>query len=133
MDTPVGTIIGKNNDIGENKAKYHIPHRYAFPDGHKALIFTWPGTVWANAFVNESGLAFGGASVGSAAIDPAGFPSNFVFRVVGRLKSGVSRAKAQTEMVLTLVLLRPIPTTRADGWNSCPLMIFESETRIAPP
>lgn len=93
-DSPIGPIIGKNNDIGENAAKYHIPHRYTFPDGRKALIFTWPGTVWANAFVNEQGLAFGGATVTSAGTDPEGFPSNFMFRVFAERAGSVEEAVA---------------------------------------
>jgi len=92
QDSPMGPIIGKNNDIGENKAKYHIPHRYTFPDGSRALIFTWPGTVWANAFVNQWGLSCGGASVTSATVDPSGLPSNFKNRIVAQRANGVEKA-----------------------------------------
>ena len=99
-DSPLGPIVGKNNDIGENKAKYHIPHRYSFPNGRKALISTWPGTVWAAAFVNDHGVATGGASVGSATINPDGFPSNFDNRVLAE------RAKSLQE---ALELIRSLP------------------------
>jgi isopenicillin-N N-acyltransferase-like protein len=80
-DTPEGVVIGKTNDIGENKAHYHIPHLLAPDGGERLLVFTWPGTVWVNAGVNESGVGIGSASISSAEFEPAGIISNCVYRL----------------------------------------------------
>lgn len=81
-DAPEGVLIGKTNDIGEGKEHYHVGHRFTFPNGFRALIFTWPGTVWGNAGVNEEGLGWGGASVPSEAFNEDGLPSNTLHRLV---------------------------------------------------
>lgn len=80
-DTPAGAIIGKTNDIGRDHEKYHWPFIRRGGEGHPAVCVTWPGTVWANCFVNESGLAFGGSSLGLKARNPEGIPSNCMLRV----------------------------------------------------
>jgi len=81
-DTPDGPIIGKTNDIGQNKEKYHHPFRRKSGDGLPAIWATWPGTVWTNCFVNAEGLAFGGASLGMEARNEAGISSNCMLRVI---------------------------------------------------
>ncbi|MFQ6098526.1 MAG: C45 family autoproteolytic acyltransferase/hydrolase [Armatimonadota bacterium] len=81
-DTPDGPIIGKTNDIGQHKEKYHHPFRRRSGDGLPAVWATWPGTVWTNCFVNEAGLAHGGASLGIKARNPVGIPSNCMYRVI---------------------------------------------------
>ncbi len=81
-DTPDGPIIGKTNDIGQHKEKYHQPFRRRSGDGLPAVWATWPGTVWSNCFVNERGLAFGGASLGMQARNERGIGSNCMLRVI---------------------------------------------------
>lgn len=81
-DAPEGVVVGKTNDIGEGKEHYHVGHRFTFPNGRRALIFTWPGTVWLNAGVNDDGLVLGGASVPSAAMNEKGLPANALQRLV---------------------------------------------------
>lgn len=77
-----GPILGKTNDIGQNRAKYHHPFRRRSGEGLPAVWATWPGTVWANCFINEPGLAFGGASLTMDARNEAGIPSNCMLRVL---------------------------------------------------
>jgi isopenicillin-N N-acyltransferase-like protein len=81
-DTPDGAVIGKTNDIGQNKEKYHQPFARRSGDGIAAIWATWPGTVWANCFVNDAGLAFGGASLGMEARNLDGVPSNCMLRLI---------------------------------------------------
>ncbi|HJN15970.1 MAG TPA: C45 family peptidase, partial [Armatimonadota bacterium] len=81
-DTPDGIIIGKTNDIGRDHEKYHHPFRRRSGDGLAAVWATWPGTVWSNCFVNEAGLAHGGASLGMDIRNEAGIPSNCMYRVI---------------------------------------------------
>jgi len=80
-DAPEGVVIGKTNDIGENKAHYHIPHLLTPRAGERLLFCTWPGTVWVNAGVNESGLGIASASVASKEMEPEGIISNSVYRL----------------------------------------------------
>lgn len=79
-DTPEGAIVGKTNDGGDN-ADDDIVHRITFPNGRSALFFSWPGTVWAWAWVNDAGLISNGSSVGSNHMNPDGVPG----QVLGRL------------------------------------------------
>lgn len=81
-DTPRGAIIGKTNDIGQNMAKYHQPFARRSGQGAAAVWATWPGTVWVNCFVNEDGLAFGGASLTMRARNTIGIPSNCMLRLI---------------------------------------------------
>lgn len=81
-DTPDGPIIGKTNDIGQNKAKYHHPFRRRSGEGLAAVWATWPGTVWSNCFVNAAGLAYGGASLNMHARNEAGIDMNCLLRVL---------------------------------------------------
>ena len=80
-DAPEGVVIGKTNDIGEHNAHYHIPHLVKPERGDRMLFFTWPGTVWVNAGVNESGLGIASASVASTEMEPEGVISNSVYRL----------------------------------------------------
>lgn len=80
--SPEGPIIGKTNDIGKDMGKYHQVIRRSSGEGLAALWFTWPGAVWGAAFVNEAGLAYGGASLTMRAQNPAGIPSNCALRVL---------------------------------------------------
>lgn len=81
LDTPDGPVIGKTNDIGQHKEKYHHPFHRVSGDGGASVWATWPGSVWVNAFVNE-GLSGGGASLGMEARNVDGVPSNCVWRVL---------------------------------------------------
>lgn len=81
-DTPEGAVLGKTNDIGQNKERYHQPFVRRSGAGPAAVWATWPGTVWANCFVNQAGLAFGGASLTMQARNLAGIPSNCMLRLV---------------------------------------------------
>ena len=81
-DTPDGPIVGKTNDIGQHKEKYHQPFRRKSGEGLPAVWATWPGTVWTNCFVNGGGLAFGGASLGMDARNEEGISSNCMLRVI---------------------------------------------------
>ena len=81
-DTPEGPVIGKTNDIGQHKEKYHQPFRRRSGDGLAAVWATWPGTVWSNCFVSGAGLAHGGASLTLAARNESGIPSNCMYRVI---------------------------------------------------
>jgi len=81
-DTPDGPVVGKTNDIGQHKEKYHHPFRRRSGDGLPAVWATWPGTVWSNCFVNGRGVAQGGASLGLNLRNEAGIPSNCMFRVL---------------------------------------------------
>jgi isopenicillin-N N-acyltransferase-like protein len=79
-DTPDGAIVGKTNDGGSN-ADDDIPHLITFPNGRRALFFSWPGTVWAWSWVNDAGLVSNGSSVSSNHLNPDGLPG----QVLGRL------------------------------------------------
>lgn len=93
-DGPQGPLVGKTNDIGRDQAKYHHPFRRRSGEGLAAVWATWPGTVWANCFVNGPGLAFGGASLGMDARNPVGVPSNCMLRLLmdrcGTIQEAVS-------------------------------------------
>jgi isopenicillin-N N-acyltransferase-like protein len=80
-DTPVGAIIGKTNDIGRHHEKYHWPLIRRGGEGPRAVWVTWPGTIWANCLVNESGVALGGSSLNMKDHAP-GIPSNCMYRIV---------------------------------------------------
>lgn len=81
-DTPEGAVLGKTNDIGQGKEKYHQPFVRRSGQGAAAVWATWPGTVWANCFVNGGGLAFGGGSLAMQARNLAGVPSNCMLRLI---------------------------------------------------
>ncbi len=81
-DTKEGLAVAKTNDIGQDKEHYHVPHWFSLDSGRRMLIFTWPGTIWCNAGVNDAGLVCGGSSVGSDGFDIEGTPSNTVFRLL---------------------------------------------------
>lgn len=98
-DTPVGAIIGKTNDIGRNHEKYHWPFIRSGGEGMRAVCVTWPGTVWANCFVNEDGLAFGGSSLGLKARNTHGIPSNCMLRVPMDKCGTVAEAIAELQRV----------------------------------
>ncbi|MBM3499609.1 MAG: hypothetical protein FJX74_13190, partial [Armatimonadetes bacterium] len=81
-DTPDGPLIGKTNDIGQHREKYHHPFRRRSGEGLPAVWATWPGTVWSNCFVNGHGVAHGGASLGLNLRNESGIPSNCMYRVL---------------------------------------------------
>ncbi|HUT74718.1 MAG TPA: C45 family peptidase [Armatimonadota bacterium] len=92
QSTPDGPAIGKTNDIGRNLQHYHVVFRRDHGDGQPLLWVTWPGTVWANCFVNGSGLAFGGASVATRLRNEEGIPSNVMLRLAGDMAADVEEA-----------------------------------------
>lgn len=98
--TPEGPAVGKTNDIGKDAQHYHALFRREHGDGAAMLWATWPGTVWANCFVNGQGLAFGGASVTKQVRNEAGIASNVLLRVLGDQAGSVEQAVS---------LLRDIP------------------------
>ena len=81
-DAPGGPLVGKTNDIGQHKEKYHHPFRRRSGEGLPAVWATWPGTVWSNCFVNVHGVTHGGASLTMTARNEAGVPSNCMYRIV---------------------------------------------------
>lgn len=81
-DTPDGPVLGKTNDIGQHHEKYHHPFVRRSGDLAPAVWATWPGSVWANCFVNGAGLAFGGGSLGMHARNMDGMPSNCMLRLI---------------------------------------------------
>jgi isopenicillin-N N-acyltransferase-like protein len=81
-DSPDGPVLGKTNDIGRHQEKYHQLFRRRSGDGLPAIWFTWPGTVWGGCFLNGAGVASGGASLGMAARNEAGVPSNCMLRIL---------------------------------------------------
>jgi hypothetical protein len=81
-DTPDGPLIGKTNDIGQHREKYHHPFRRRSGEGLPAVWATWPGTVWSNCFVNVHGVAHGGASLGLESRNEEGVPSNCMYRLL---------------------------------------------------
>lgn len=90
--TPDGPAIGKTNDIGKDAQHYHALFRRPEGDGGPLLWVTWPGTVWANCFVNGAGLAFGGASVTKQVRNEEGIPSNVFLRILADLAGNVDDA-----------------------------------------
>jgi isopenicillin-N N-acyltransferase like protein len=81
-DGESGPIIGKTNDIGEDRAYYHVAAHLQFPSGASILHFTWPGTVWSNAGINGHGIAQAGASVDTESVDCRGLESNLLQRAI---------------------------------------------------
>lgn len=77
-----GPIIGKTNDIGEDRAYYHVLADLTFPSGARLLHFTWPGTIWSNAGINCHGIGQAGASVGTESVNGRGLESNLLQRVI---------------------------------------------------
>ena len=112
-DTPDGAIIGKTNDIGQDKEKYHHPFRRRSGEGLPAVWATWPGSVWCNCFVNAEGLAWGGASLGMEVRDDAGIPSNCMFRVLMDTCATVEEALRAHERVP--VMHHPAHNVMADA------------------
>lgn len=92
-DTPEGVIVGKTNDGGDN-ADDDIPHLITFPNGRRALFFSWPGTVWAWSWVNDAGLVSNGSSVGSNHLNPDGLPGQVMGRLVMEHCETVAEAAA---------------------------------------
>jgi isopenicillin-N N-acyltransferase-like protein len=77
-----GPVVGKTNDIGKDRAYYHVMADLEFPSGTRILHFTWPGTVWSNAGINSHGIAQAGASVSTESVDGHGLESNLLQRVI---------------------------------------------------
>ncbi|HYF48620.1 MAG TPA: C45 family peptidase [Planctomycetota bacterium] len=98
--SPDGPLIGKTNDIGRDGQRYHALFRRNSGDGGAMLWVTWPGTVWANCFVNGAGLAFGGTSVVKKVRNNDGAPCNILLRWLGDACRNVEEGVA---------LLRKIP------------------------
>ncbi len=90
--TPDGPAIAKTNDIGRHAQHYHALFRRDRGDGGPLLWATWPGTVWANAFVNGWGLAFGATSVVKQVRNEEGIPSNVLLRVLADRAGNVEEA-----------------------------------------
>ena len=80
-ETPDGPVVGKTNDIGQHREKYHHPFRRRSGEGLPAVWATWPGTVWSNCFVNAHGVTHGGASLGMRSRNEQGIPSNCMYRI----------------------------------------------------
>jgi hypothetical protein len=98
-DTPDGPVVGKTNDIGQHKEKYHHPFRRRSGDGLPAVWATWPGTVWSNCFVNAPGVTHGGASLTMTVRNEAGIPSNCMYRIIMDQCGSVSEALALCDRV----------------------------------
>lgn len=112
-DTPEGPIVGKTNDIGQGKEHYHAAQWFKFQGGRRALIFAPPGTVWANAGVNDDGFCTAGASVRSEAVDMEGIPSQMVQRILLEKCSSVSDALRL--LTKTNIMCSPLNLILADA------------------
>ncbi|MCC6443223.1 MAG: hypothetical protein IT210_07180 [Armatimonadetes bacterium] len=111
--TPEGPAIGKTNDIGKDSQHYHALFRREGGDGGPHLLATWPGTVWANCFVNGRGLAFGAASIVKRVRNEAGIPSNVLLRWLADSAGSVAEAVACLQE--TPVMHHPANITVADS------------------
>lgn len=126
VDTERGPAIGKTNDIGENAERYHALHRLEFNNGRRLLNVTWPGTIWANAAVNDQGLAYGGTSVVSKDSNPEGIISNALLRLVVQRCASVPEA---VEMLKKIpVMYQSANLTFADAQGNL-VVVEKSPTR----
>jgi len=110
--TPGGPAIGKTNDIGKDSQHYHALFRREEGDGGPLLWVTWPGTIWANCFINRAGLGFGAASVVKRVRNEEGIPSNVLLRLLADRASDVDQAIAVLKEIP--VMHHPANITVAD-------------------
>lgn len=113
QDTSEGPALGKTNDVGKDTQRYHVLLQRTGGDGQPLLWVTWPGTIWANCFVNGAGFCYGGASVKKVARNEEGIPSNVLQRVIADKAATVPEAISL--MQETPIMHHPLNATLADA------------------